>query len=606
MSSSFDSKNFLKSLCSQPGVYQMYGEGESLLYVGKAKNLKKRLSSYFRKTGLSPKTQALVSRIVDIQITVSSSEMEALILEQSLIKEHRPPYNILLRDDKSYPYILATSGEDYPRLAFHRGRKRFKGRYFGPFPNSSSVRETLSFLQKVFRVRQCEDSFYRNRTRPCLQFQIQRCSGPCTEEISVEDYARDVEHTLQFLDGKGEHLIQELGQEMEQASETLAFERAALLRDQIADLRKIQAQQVAESGEGDADVLAASLKAGSVCVHALFVRQGRILGSRSYFPKEQLAETQAEVLGAFIPQFYLGSDLHDIPREVIVGCDIEDKSLLQQALADKSGRQVSLANNVRTHRSQWLQLAQSTADQNLESRLANRRNLFQRFEALQEALGLEELPQRLECFDISHSSGELPVASCVVFDHSGPAKSDYRKFNIEGITPGDDYGAMEQALTRRYTRLKKGEAKLPDILFIDGGKGQLGKARDVMNELGISGVNLIGVSKGPRRKAGEEILHILETGEELQLGVDSSALHLVQHIRDEAHRFAVSSHQMRRDKKRSRSILEDIPGVGPSRRRELLKHFGGLQEVMKASEADLAKVPGISKAMAAQIYGVLH
>ncbi len=584
----------------------MYGEGESLLYVGKAKNLKKRLSSYFRKTGLSPKTQALVSRIVDIQITVSSSEMEALILEQSLIKEHRPPYNILLRDDKSYPYILATSGEDYPRLAFHRGRKRFKGRYFGPFPNSSSVRETLSFLQKVFRVRQCEDSFYRNRTRPCLQFQIQRCSGPCTEEISVEDYARDVEHTLQFLDGKGEHLIQELGQEMEQASETLAFERAALLRDQIADLRKIQAQQVAESGEGDADVLAASLKAGSVCVHALFVRQGRILGSRSYFPKEQLAETQAEVLGAFIPQFYLGSDLHDIPREVIVGCDIEDKSLLQQALADKSGRQVSLANNVRTHRSQWLQLAQSTADQNLESRLANRRNLFQRFEALQEALGLEELPQRLECFDISHSSGELPVASCVVFDHSGPAKSDYRKFNIEGITPGDDYGAMEQALTRRYTRLKKGEAKLPDILFIDGGKGQLGKARDVMNELGISGVNLIGVSKGPRRKAGEEILHILETGEELQLGVDSSALHLVQHIRDEAHRFAVSSHQMRRDKKRSRSILEDIPGVGPSRRRELLKHFGGLQEVMKASEADLAKVPGISKAMAAQIYGVLH
>ncbi len=584
----------------------MYGEGESLLYVGKAKNLKKRLSSYFRKTGLSPKTQALVSRIVDIQITVSSSEMEALILEQSLIKEHRPPYNILLRDDKSYPYILATSGEDYPRLAFHRGRKRFKGRYFGPFPNSSSVRETLSFLQKVFRVRQCEDSFYRNRTRPCLQFQIQRCSGPCTEEISVEDYARDVEHTLQFLDGKGEHLIQELGQEMEQASETLAFERAALLRDQIADLRKIQAQQVAESGEGDADVLAASLKAGSVCVHALFVRQGRILGSRSYFPKEQLAETQAEVLGAFIPQFYLGSDLHDIPREVIVGCDIEDKSLLQQALADKSGRQVSLANNVRTHRSQWLQLAQSTADQNLESRLANRRNLFQRFEALQEALGLEELPQRLECFDISHSSGELPVASCVVFDHSGPAKSDYRKFNIEGITPGDDYGAMEQALTRRYTRLKKGEAKLPDILFIDGGKGQLGKARDVMNELGISGVNLIGVSKGPRRKAGEEILHILETGEELQLGVDSSALHLVQHIRDEAHRFAVSSHQMRRDKKRSRSVLEDIPGVGPSRRRELLKHFGGLQEVMKASEVDLAKVPGISKAMAAQIYGVLH
>lgn len=602
----FDSQSFLKSLGSQPGVYQMYDSAGELLYVGKAKHLKKRLSSYFRKTGLAPKTQALVAKIEDIQITVSSSEMEALILEQSLIKQHRPPYNILLRDDKSYPYILATSGEPYPRLAFHRGAKRYKGRYFGPFPGSGAVRETLNFLQKVFRVRQCEDSFFRNRTRPCLQYQIQRCSGPCTEEISESDYAIAVERTVQFLEGKGEHLIQELAEEMEQASAELAFERAAELRDQIADLRSIQSEQVAESGDGDADVMVAAMSAGTVCVHVLFVRQGRILGSRSYFPKEQLAENVSDVLQAFVPQFYLSSDLHDIPREVLLGAEVGDAELLAQALSDKSGRQVSVSHKVRTHRSQWLQLASSTAEQNLASRLANKRNLFQRFEALQEALNLPALPQRLECFDISHSSGELPVASCVVFDQNGPAKSDYRKFNIEGITPGDDYAAMEQALNRRYSRLKKGEGRLPDILFIDGGKGQLGKAQDVMTELGISGVTLIGVSKGPRRKAGEETLHNLDTGEELDLGADSIALHLVQHIRDEAHRFAVSSHQMRRDKKRSRSQLEDIPGVGPTRRRELLRHFGGLQEVLKASEADLAKVPGISKKMAAHIYGVLH
>ncbi|WP_111640885.1 excinuclease ABC subunit UvrC [Marinimicrobium alkaliphilum] len=602
----FDPTRFLANVTQQPGIYQMLGADGNILYIGKAKNLKKRLASYFRKTGLAPKTVALVSRIADVEVTVTASETEALILEQNLIKANRPPYNILLRDDKSYPYIFMSSGEPYPRLSFHRGAKKKRGEFFGPFPNVGAVRESLNFLQKTFKVRQCEDSVFRNRSRPCLQYQIDRCTAPCVEFISPEDYADDVRHTRMFLTGQSDALMSELANEMEAASANLAFERAAQLRDQITALRTIQSQQVMEEGTGDLDVVAAVVQAGIACVHMLFVRQGRILGSRSFYPKVSLAESEAEVLDAFLPQFYLGGAGRDIPRSIITSHPLGDAQVIADALHQAQGRQVHVTHSVRTHRASWLEMARTAAQQNLTGYLSSRKSSLDRFVALQEALGLDEVPQRLECFDISHSSGELTVASCVVFDTQGPLKSDYRRFNIDGITPGDDYAAMEQALQRRYTRLQKGEGKLPDILLIDGGKGQLGKAEAVLAELGVNGVLLIGVAKGPTRKAGLETLYNADTGAEINLKADASALHLIQHIRDEAHRFAITGHKQRRDKKRRTSTLEDVPGVGAARRRELLRHFGGLQEIQRASVTDLAKVKGISRHLAEEIHGFFH
>lgn len=602
----FDHKRFLSNTTQQPGIYQMYDAEGELLYVGKAKNLKKRLASYFRVTGLSPKTQALVAKIQQIDVTVTATETEALILEQNLIKSHRPPYNILLRDDKSYPYIFLSSGETFPRISFHRGSKKKRGDYFGPYPNVGAVRDSLNFLQKTFQVRQCEDSVFRNRSRPCLQYQIKRCTAPCVDYITPEDYAEDVRHTQMFLAGQSDALMKELADQMETASRSLEFERAAALRDQITALRSIQSQNLIEEGRGDLDVVAAVLQAGLICVHVLFVRQGRILGSRSFYPHANLADSETEVLGEFLPQFYLASEGREIPREIVTSHPMEDAELLSQALREASGRQVVVTDKVRTHRSQWVQMATTAAQQNLASRVNSRKNSMDRFLALQDALGLDEMPQRLECFDISHSSGELTQASCVVFDTNGPLKSDYRRFNIEGITPGDDYAAMEQALQRRYTRLQKGEGKLPDILIIDGGKGQLSTAQAVLAELGVNNVPLLGVAKGTTRKAGFETLIWAETGEEIVMSSDSSALHLLQHIRDEAHRFAITGHRQRRDKKRRTSSLEGVPGIGAGRRRELLRHFGGLQEVQKASAADIAKVPGISKRLAEEIYGHFH
>ncbi len=602
----FDHSRFLSNTTQQPGIYQMFGGDGAILYVGKAKNLKARLSSYFRKTGLTPKTQALVSRIVRIEVTVTASETEALILEQNLIKSNRPPYNILLRDDKSYPYIFISSGEDYPRISFHRGAKKKRGDYFGPFPNVGAVKESLHFLQKTFRVRQCEDSVFKNRTRPCLQYQIKRCTAPCVDFISPEDYKTDVYHTSLFLTGNADKLLGELADKMDVAAQQLEFEKAAAYRDQITALRTVQSQQVIEEGNGDIDVIAAEMRASAICVHVLFIRQGRILGSRSFYPSATLAETPAEILAEFIPQFYLTSSGREIPRELIVGSQLEEAELLSAALQQAAGRQVSINYQVRSHRAQWLQMAATAAQQNLIAHINNKKNSHDRFIALQEALNLDEAPQRLECFDISHSSGELTVASCVVFDTNGPLKSDYRRFNIEGITPGDDYAAMEQALTRRYTRLQNGEGKLPDILLIDGGKGQLGKATEVLAELGVQGVQLIGVAKGTTRKAGFETLFDGETGAEIVLPGDSPALHLIQHIRDESHRFAITGHKQRRDKKRKTSTLEDIPGIGANRRRELLRHFGGLQEVQNASINDLARVNGISQHLAEEIYAFFH
>lgn len=584
----------------------MLGEEGEVLYVGKAKNLKNRVSNYFRSTALDRKTIALVNRIHEVEITVTSSETEALLLEQSLIKELKPPYNIVFRDDKSYPFIYLSSEDKYPRLAFHRGAQNKKGRYFGPFPSAYSVRDSLNILQKIFQVRQCEDTFFRNRTRPCLQYQIKRCSGPCCDLISEEDYADDVAHAAMFLEGKSGAVMDDYANKMEQASADLKFERAANYRDQITHLRRIQEQQYVVGKEGDIDVIVAVLSPGGVCVLVMYIRGGRLLGNKTYFPSTKLDEDTGQLLTAFIPQFYLSDrGSREIPKEIIVNAKLEDKNLIEAALAAKSGRKVSLADSVRSQRKRWIELAVTNAEQSLGSHLSNRNNLNQRFESLQKALELDAPPQRLECFDISHSAGEATVASCVVFDQNGPVKSDYRRFNIDGITPGDDYAAMAQALKRRYTRIKKGEGQLPDILFVDGGKGQLSEAEKILEELQIIDMTVIGVAKGPTRKAGLENL-IISDGREIDLSSDDPGLHLIQHIRDESHRFAITAHRNRRGRKRTTSILEGIDGVGPKRRRALLRYFGSAKQVGEASAKQLAKVEGISTTLAEQIYATLH
>ncbi|WP_036228448.1 excinuclease ABC subunit UvrC [Marinobacterium jannaschii] len=601
----FDAKDFLSRLTHRPGVYQMYNSEGEILYVGKAKNLKNRVSSYFRSSGLSTKTRALVSKIADVQVTITNSETEALLLEQNLIKQQRPPYNILLRDDKSYPYIFISSKDAYPAVRFHRGSKRRQGRYFGPFPSSGAVRESLNLLQKIFRIRQCEDSFFKNRSRPCLQYQIKRCTAPCVGMISEQEYEQDLRHTAMFLEGKNQQLLQELGEQMEQASQALNFEQAAALRDQLISLQKVQEQQYVSGQSGDADVFGCAVGSGAVSIHMLFVRAGRIIGSKVFHPKVSVEDSPAEVLSAFVAQWYLGSD-REIPAAVITALELEDAESIEAALTDKRQRKTALLYNVRGDRAAWQRLAQTNAEQQLGSYLANKQNVYNRFLALQDVMGLDSIPQRLECFDISHSSGEATVASCVVFDRNGPLKSDYRHFNIDGITEGDDYAAMHQALTRRYMRLKKGEGKLPDILLIDGGKGQVSQAMSVLEELQITEVMVVGVAKGPTRKAGFEMLIMGDSGEEMTLAGDSSALHLLQHIRDEAHRFAITGHRARRGKVRRTSTLEGIPGVGPKRRRELLKHFGGIQEVQRASVEEIAKVSTISRTLAEEIYSALH
>jgi excinuclease ABC subunit C len=602
----FDIQSFLKHLTGRPGVYRMFDEKDEILYVGKAKNLKNRVSSYFRTTALDSKTLALVSRINYIEVTVTSSETEALLLEQSLIKELKPPYNIVFRDDKSYPFIFLSSEDEFPRLAFHRGAKKKKGQYFGPFPSAFSVRDSLNILQKVFRVRQCEDSFFKNRSRPCLQYQIKRCSGPCCGLVSVDEYADDVQHAILFLKGKSRTVLEDYANKMEEASSQLKFEKAAHYRDQVTHLRKIQEQQYVVGQQGDIDVMVALSNPGAVCVLVMFIRGGRLLGNKTYFPATRLNENESEILAAFLPQFYLSpSNDREIPKEIVVNARIEDRALLESALSERGQRKVSVGDNVRGERKRWVKIGVTSAEQALGSHLANRNNLNERFEALQEALRLDSVPQRLECFDISHSSGEATVASCVVFDTNGPLKSDYRRFNIDGITPGDDYAAMSQALNRRYTRIKKGEGLLPDVLFIDGGKGQLHEAEKIFEELQITGVTMVGVAKGPGRKAGLESL-FLPGGSEVNLSPDNPGLHLIQHIRDESHRFAITAHRNRRGKKRTESVLENIDGVGPKRRRALLRHFGGSGQVQSASAEELAKVEGISRKIAEHIYATLH
>lgn len=606
MSAVFDSGGFLAACSARPGVYRMFDAEAHLLYVGKANNLKKRLASYFRKSGLAPKTAALVARIAQIETTITANETEALLLEQTLIKEWRPPYNILLRDDKSYPYVFLSSADEYPRLGIHRGAKKQKGRYFGPYPSGLAIRESLNLLQKTFQVRQCEDSYFRNRTRPCLQYQIKRCKGPCVGLVDREEYAEDVRRSVLFLEGRSNVLTDELSGAMETAAAALDFERAAELRDQIALLRRVQDQQSMEGGTGDVDVVAAMVSPGGACVHLISVRGGRVLGSKNFFPQVAIEEAAADVLAAFLAQYYLGSSERDLPNELIVNCEHEDFATLVAAIAEVRGRELSISHRVRGTRARWQQLAVTNAEQALAARLANRQHVAARMEALGEALGMDEPPQRLECFDISHSSGEATVASCVVFGPEGPLKSDYRRFNIEGVTAGDDYAAMHQALTRRFRRLKDGEGKMPDILLVDGGKGQLNMAREVLQELAVVDLVLLGVAKGVTRKPGLETLYLNDAEHEFTLPGDSPALHLIQQIRDEAHRFAITGHRARRGKARRTSSLEEVPGVGPKRRRDLLKHFGGLQELARASVEEIAKAPGISKKLAELIYAVLH
>jgi len=585
----------------------MLGDDGQVLYVGKAKNLKNRVSSYFRKTALDSKTLALVSRIRDVDITVTGSETEALLLEQSFIKDLKPPYNIVFRDDKSYPYIQLSIKQEYPRLSFYRGVRKSGGKYFGPYPSAFAVRDSLNVLQKVFRVRQCEDSFFSNRSRPCLQYQIKRCSAPCCSLVSKADYDEDVRLATMFLNGKNQDVIEEYADRMEEASNALDFERAATFRDQMTHLRKIQEQQYVIGMDAEVDVMGAVVDPGGVCVQVLFFRGGRLLGNKTYFPKTRMEMTPGDVLEAFIPQFYLAANTaRDIPREIVLGAEFVDIDLLQDTLSRRADRKVKLSTKVRGQRAKWVKLARTNAQQSLNGHLASRQNTFQRFEALQEGLALEDMPQRIECFDISHSSGEATVASCVVFNTDGPLKSDYRRFNIEGITGGDDYAAMAQALSRRYKRIKSGEGTLPDVLFIDGGKGQLHEAEKVLQELQIDGVVLVGIAKGPERRPGMESLFISGKSGEVNMPSDSPALHLIQHIRDESHRFAITAHRQRRARKRNQSPLENIAGVGPGKRRALLRFFGGLQQISSAGVEELAKVDGISMKLAEHIYDTLH
>ncbi|MCU4312951.1 excinuclease ABC subunit UvrC [Acinetobacter variabilis] len=589
-------EKILANMTTLPGVYRMYGKDGELLYVGKAKNLKNRVSSYFVKTLDHPKTQALVARIYDIQTLVVRSETEALLLEQNLIKLHRPPYNIMLRDDKSYVYIFVSADKPYPRIASGRGKGKHQvGKFFGPYPSAYNARDTLVILQKLFNVRSCENGFFANRTRPCLQYQIKRCSGPCVGLISPEDYQEDVNNSIRFLQGDTKELNQELIAKMEAAAENLEFEKAVFYRDRMALLRDVQAQQAIYKVKGEADILAIAYQAGVTCVQIMHVRNGKMLGGKGYFP-DMLSDDLGQMLSDFIANFYF-QVADEIPSELIVNIEMPDRKELEAALSQHFDKKIQIKSKVRETRAEWLELAQMNVQHAIQGKLANHFELNERFHQLEEVVGRPV--DRIECFDISHTMGEDTVASCVVFDSGGARKRDYRQFSINDIQAGDDYAAMRQALTRRYKK-----AMLPDLLLIDGGKGQLHMAMEVMQELGLDAF-MVGVSKGEGRKPGLETLHFTD-GSKIQLPEDHKALHLIQQVRDEAHRFAITRHRAKRDKKRGSSVLEVIPGLGPKRRRDLLTHFGGIQGVLKASEKDLQLVPGLGSVMARMIYKVLH
>jgi excinuclease ABC subunit C len=599
----FDGRDFATNLPRRPGVYRMFAADDALLYVGKAKSLRDRVSSYFNPGNVHPKVQLLVGLIARMEVTVTRSETEALLLEYNLIKELKPRYNVLLRDDKSFPYIHLTAGHEYPRLMLYRGPRNQPGRYFGPYPSPSAVYETLHFLQKTFRIRNCRDSYFAHRSRPCLQHQIGRCSAPCVGLITAADYAADIKAAVGILEGRDSEVTTLLGRDMEAAAERLEFEKAAELRDRIAAIKEVQAQQVvAAEGERDVDVFASCGDPGSYAISVMRVRGGRSLGTQAFFPKAALAEP-AEVLASFIMQYYSGED---VPPEVFVGAQLAEADALSEALTQLAGHKVELRMPQRGLGLRWIEVTLENATQSLRMREAQRQGVEAQYAALADDLGLSELPQRLECFDISHTGGEGTVASCVVFGPEGPLKKEYRRFNIAGIAPGDDYAALDQALRRRYTRILAGESPRPDVLLIDGGAPQLAAVAAVLKELGVEDQLLVGVAKGPDRKPGQERLHLPGEPYPRIPGPESPALRLIQRIRDEAHRFAVAGHRRRRARRFNESILETVPGLGPAKRRALLRHFGGLQGVLRAGVADLEQVAGIGPTMARTLYDQLH
>ncbi len=646
----FDSASFLKTVPHKPGVYRMISEDENILYVGKAKDLKNRVASYFRDNIANSRTYSMVKQICDVRVTITSTEAEALLLESNLIKKYQPRYNILLRDDKSYPNIF-LSKDQFPRLTFHRGAKKAKGQYFGPYPSAGAVRETLSLLQKLFQVRQCENSYFSNRSRPCLQYQIKRCTAPCTNEITDVDYQQGVNHTVKFLQGKSQQVIDELVQQMDVASANLAFEQAAAYRDKIEQLRQISQQQsISKDGQSNVDVVAIQYASNVASVQVLTIRNGNNLGNKNFFPKLPRAykntvedsqpkstdgiqnsfeeidinHPEESILSSFLAQYYMS---REIPNEILLSHVPKDLAVLEQMLTLKAERKVALSHRLRGDRVRWVEMAMRNAQHALATHLASKAGIQKRVLALQEELDLDYIPARMECFDISHTMGEATVASCVVFGLEGPIKSEYRRYNINDIVGGDDYAAMKQVLQRRFKKVvdknnagnNDKEKKLPDILFIDGGKGQVTQAVDVLSDLQISGVDIIGVTKGEGRRQDMDTLTILsnhdsEKGfdsdnqlkEKLYLPAHSSALHLVQQIRDEAHRFAISGHRQKRQKARNTSPLEGIPGLGPKRRQDLLKQFGGIRAITRASVEELSKVNGISANLAEKIYDVFH
>lgn len=600
---SFDVKAFLKNLTTRPGIYKMLNDQGEIIYIGKAKNLKNRVSSYFRKPTVSTKQHRMVPKIAAIEVTVTHTEGEALLLECQQIKRHKPQYNICLRDDRSYPYIFLSTDHDFPRITLHRGAKKLKGKYFGPYPGIGAIKESLKLLQRIFPVRQCDDSIYNNRSRPCLQHQIERCTAPCVGLIEKAAYAKDVDNTILFLEGKGGLLIDQLIVNMEEASAKLEYEQAAGFRDQIVKLRSVLEKHFVLGERGDVDIIACATKAGVACVQVFFIRNGQHLGNKVFFPKITDEHDPAAIVQAFITQYYLDKQA---PHELIVSHLPEEVDLLMEVLATQAKHAVAIAHNVRGERLKWLQMTCTNAENSLLSKLSDKQGIYARFLSLQEELGCKELPKRLECFDISHTQGDQTVASCVVFDREGPVKSAYRRFNIEGITGGDDYAAIHQAVFRRFKRLKQGEHAAPDILLIDGGKGQVHEAQKALAELDINNVMIVGVSKGPDRKAGMEKLILVEQEQPIDISPGASGLLLIQHIRDEAHRFAITGHRQRRGKAKKQSAMEVIPGLGPKRRQILLKQFGGLQGISQAGVDALCSVDGISRQLAQRIYELFH
>jgi excinuclease ABC subunit C len=606
MSAEFDHRSYCRTLTRLPGVYKMLDAGGKVIYVGKAANLKQRVSSYFSNRRGPVKTRNMVRQVQAIEIIVTNTPGEALLLESNLIKDLKPRYNIVFRDDKSYPYLLLSTDQVFPRLSFYRGSRKHQGRFFGPYPGAGAARQTLSLAQKIFQIRQCDDAFFRNRSRPCLQYQIKRCSAPCVGLIEPQAYATAVEHTTLFLEGKNEDVIRLLTEPMQKASDAREFERAAGYRDRIIALRRIQEQQYINSADnGDMDIIGCSMEGALACIQVFMVRNGRNLGNKTIFPGQAPEAEPAAVVGAFVSQYYARGE-QQVPREILLSHAPDDVRLIAAGLSLRAGRKIRISHRVRGERAKWVEMAVKNARIALRQRIASKQGIQARFEALRDALRLEDLPTRIECFDISHTAGEATVASCVVYGTDGPVKSAYRRFNIEDIKAGDDYGAMRQVVERRYTRVRREEGVLPDLILIDGGTGQVNAALAVMQELQLGEIPMLGIAKGPSRKPGLETLVLANSMHTIRLAPGSSALHMIQEIRDEAHRFAITGHRQARGKRRRQSPLERIAGIGSKRRQQLIRHFGGLQGVEHAGIEDLVKVPGINKNLADKIYNALH